>query len=79
MPGYDGTCGTGRELLQSDQAGVDCTATIQMGDTLDILARACRSNVAALNPNITDVNTIIAGQCICVPSTCTAITGTHKS
>ena len=77
VSGYNSTFCTGRKLLQSEQA-INCNAPIQMGDTLDILGTMCGADLAALNHNITNVDNIRAGDCICVPSTCTAVTGIHK-
>lgn len=76
--GYNETCCTGRKLLQVDPAK-NCSVTIQTGDTLDILGAKCGADLAKYNPSITDVNIIQAGECICVPNTCTALIGTHKS
>ena len=64
--------------MQLDQAK-NCNVTIQTGDTLDILGAKCNAALAQYNPSITDVNAIIAGECICVPSTCAALIGIHKS
>ena len=70
----------GRQLLQEDQPK-NCSVTIISGDYAYALGQACGGDetlLAKLNPQIANISNIFAGDCICVPDTCTKLIGRRK-
>ncbi|KAL0029035.1 hypothetical protein WJX77_001010 [Trebouxia sp. C0004] len=67
-----------RTLLVAKCSGT--TYTIKSGDTLSDLATGCTvQDILAVNPKITNPNSIAAGASLCLPSSCnTGVTGTLK-